>query len=290
MNQNSTRLALGVAFLAAAAGVAFFFLSADAAKVHSTSAAKAPTGETAPMLPVPAVPEHSLGWAVRPLAEGDLWAYDLFTPVEVKWNAGVGLYEPRGAKPAEVVPFGVRLLTLKHPTYRYRLSGLFEAANPADSFIKLIDLDTKAGVSGKIGQTVGPEGGKITLVSYENKGVKQPDGSIRKDTYILVKDASLGREIKVTRDLIEFSDKVVATFAGAGSDEVVWTAGAVGDKFESDAGSFVIKGIDFNGQSVTVEKSLPEDPVTKTRATLVETLTRIPSAAPAAPVAPAAKK
>jgi hypothetical protein len=284
MNQNSTRIILGVSFLAAAAGVAFYFLNADAAKVRSASAAKAPAGEATPMLPVPAVPEHSLGWDKSALPEGDLWAYDLFTPVEVSWNGKV--YTPKGAVIPKEVPFGLNLVALKHPTYRYKLSGLFEATKPADSFIKLVDLTTNAGVSGKIGQTVGPEGGKITLISYESKGVKQPDGSIRKEIYVLVKDAALGREIKVTRDVIEFADKVVATFAAEGSTEVIWTVAATGEKYDNDAGSFVIKGIDFNGQSVTVEKSLPNDPATK----LSKTLTPLPAAAPTPSPAPAAKK
>jgi hypothetical protein len=286
MNQNSTRIILGVSFLAAAAGFAFYFLTADTAKVRSVSSAKAPSGEATPMLPVPVVPEHSLGWEKNAPGEGDLWAYDLFTPVQISWNAGVGRYEPKGAKPPVVVPFGLNLVALKHPTYRYRLSGLFEATKPADSFIKLLDVTTNAGVSGKIGQTVGPEGGKITLISYESKGVKQPDNSIRKEVYILVKDETLGREIKVTRDVIEFTDKVVATFAAEGSTEVIWTAGAIGDKFDNDAGSFVIKGIDFNGQSVTVEKSLPEDPTTK----LSKTLTPLLAAVAAPSPAPAIKK
>lgn len=286
MNQNSTRIVLGVSFLAAAAGVAFFFLSADAAKVRSTSITKNPVGEATPMLPVPAVPEPSLGWEKRTLDSGDLWTYDLFTPVEVSWNAGVNKYEPKGAPVIVAKPFGLSLVAVKHPTYRYRLSGLFEGTKPADTFIRLVDLTTNAGVSGKIGQTVGPEGGKITLISYENKAVKQPDGSIVRNPFILVKDATLGREIKVTREVIEFTDKIVATFAAEGSTEVVWTAGAVGDKFDNEAGSFVIKGIDFNGQSVTVEKSLPEDPATKQS----KTLSPLPTSAPAPAATPVATK
>lgn len=290
MNQNSSRIAVGAAFLLAAAGVSFYFLRTDAAKVVSKAITQSPDGEASPMIAVPGLPERSLGWVKPSVAEGDLWTYDLFTPVEIRWNGQSSAYEPKGLVTKPAAPFGLSLVSLKHPTYRYRLSGLFEAAKPEDSFIKLIDLRTNAGVSGKIGQTVGPDDGKITLVSYENKGVKQPDGSIRKETYILVKDAALGREIKVTRDVIEFTDKVSASFSAEGSGDIVWTAGAVGDKFENEAGSFVIKGIDFNGQSVTVEKSLPEDPATKTRATVVETLTPLPTPAPAPAPAPVVKK
>lgn len=290
MNPNFTRVILGVSFLAAAAGVAFYFLSADSSGVRSASASKTPSGEATPMFPVPAVPEHSLGWASRSFTDDDLWTYDLFTPVQVSWNGKTGQYEPKGVKLIPKIPFGLRLVAMKHPTYRYKLSGLFAAPKPADTFIKLVDLTTNAGISGKVGQTVGPDGGKVTLVSYQSKGVKQANGVPAKETYVLVKDATLGREVKVTYDVIEFTDKIVATFAAEGSDEVVWTAGAVGDKFDNDAGSFVIKGIDFNGQSVTVEKSLPEDPVKKTRQTFVETLTPLPVADPTPSEAPVDKK
>jgi hypothetical protein len=285
MNHNSSRIAVGVAFLAAAAGVAFYFLGSGSAKVRSAAAAAPARGEALAAITAPVLPEHTLGWSKRPFAEGDLWTYDLFTPVEVRWNAKTSEYEPKGLPPAKVMPFGLRLLALNHPTYRYRLSGLFEAAKPSDSLIKLVDLNTNKSISGKIGQTVGEPGGKITLLRYENKGVKQPDGSILKETYIVVKDATLGREIKVTSGVLEFTDKVVATFALADSAEVVWTAVAPGDKFEHDAGSFVIKGIDLSTQSVTVEKSLPEDPARGGRSIVVETLSPAPVTAPApAPV------
>ena len=53
--------------------------------------------------------------------------------------------------------------------------------------------------------------------------------------------------------------KTDIVFALEGSDAPVWTGHAVDDKFENEAGSYVIKGIDFETQSVTVAKTWTQE-------------------------------
>ena len=195
---------------------------------------------------------------------------------------------PRGLFRRSRFPFGLQLLSVAHPQYRYRLNALFESKDAADSIIVLHDEVTHDSVRGKPGQTVGPEGGKITIVSYENKAIKQPDGSINRPVRVKLKDLTLGHEIIVSRNPTVFADKIAAVFAAEGTTPV-WTAAAVGDKFENDAGSYVIKGIDFDAQAVTVEKTWTDDSPKKVRKTVVETLSPVPPPAPVKPASPAKK-
>ncbi len=269
MSQNTARLALGVAFLACAGTVAFNLLRADAARVTAATAGTSPSGSAYPAIVVPKVPGPAPEW-VRPVAaEGDAWRYDLFTPVEVRWDSKASAYMPKGEVAPVEAPFGLRLLALKHPVYRYTSGGYLSMPNPADSIVMLRDTVAGTVLRGKIGQTLGAEGSKVTLLAWDDKAKS-----------VKLKDLALNRELIVTAKPLAFTDKVIATFSSGDSDAVVWTASAVGEKFENEAGSYVIKGIDFEAQSVTVEKTSTPDPVKNKRKTTEETLSPLALAAP----------
>lgn len=257
MSQNSARLGLGVAVLLAAAGIGFYFAKSDAAKVRSSSLTRQPTGEAYKGFPTPAFTEHSPSWDATQFSEEELWKYDLFTPVEVTWNPGSTSYEPKGAPKQEAVPFGLRLVALRHPEYRYRFRLLVEADSrkAADATIIIEDTQTKSMLRGKPGDIIQKDGGKIQLVGFENKAVQGERGTISRDTYVKVKDFSLNKEFELRREPTVFKDKVDAVFATESSPTPVWTAHVAGDKFENEAGSYVIKVIDFDTQSVTVAKT-----------------------------------
>lgn len=283
MSQNSARIALGVAFLTCASCAAFFFLSSGGEKLSSASASTNPAGETLVAATGALIPDHSLGWEAPATEEDNLWTYDLFTPVEVKWNASGSTYEPKGVVVIPPPPFGLKLVGLGHPQYRYRLAALIEGKTTADAIIKFNDAESRDLLSAKIGQTVGPEGGKIVVLSFENKTVRSSTGVMSKETFVRVKDIALNRDIEVRRDPVEFTDTVVAKFAAGDAPEVVWKATATGAKFENEAGSYVIKGIDFDAQTVTVEKSWTETTPRIVVKTATETLPVV------RPVPPAAK-
>lgn len=273
MSQNSARITLGLAALTCGACASFFFLTSGSAKVVSASASKAPAGNTLPAAIADAIPERSLGWEPVARQDDDLWAYDLFTPVEVSWNPSASAYEPKGLPKGPEVPFGLKLTSLTHPKYRYRLAALIEGKDAKETLIKFNDDLSRDILSAKIGQTVGPDDGKITVLSFENKTVKGADNLLRRDTFIRVKDHKLNKTLEVRRDPLLFADTVEATFSTDSAPDVVWKAAAVGAKYENDAGSYVIKGIDFDAQSVTVEKTWTETvPKTVVKNT-VETLT-----------------
>lgn len=270
MSQNSARLALGVAFLACAAGVAFHFVRADAARVVSATASISPSGTVYPALVVPKVPEASLGWTRPDSPENGPWAYDLFTPVEVRWDAKSSSYVPKGEVVVAQAPFGLRLVSLQRPRYRYKFGGYVAMPKEADSTVLVSDLVAGSTLRAKIGQTVGPADAKITLLSYDSKTKS-----------LKLKDLASSSEVVVSDKPLTLGDKVIAAFASDEAAGVVWTATAPGEKFENEAGSYVIKGIDFEAQSVTVEKTARPDPVTNKRKTTVETLEPVALPVPA---------
>lgn len=268
MSQNSARLTLAVAFLVCAAGASVPFILKDSVRVKSSSSGKTPSGAAYPAVEVPGLSEASLGWTRPVCPEGDLWGYDLFTPVEVRWKGGA--YVPKGELILPQAPFGLRLISLKHPSYRYKFGGYLAMPNAAESIILLRDTVSGATVRAKVGQTVGADRAKVTVLSYDPKAKA-----------VKVKDLAAGAEMTVTDKPMVLADKVLATFATESAPEPVWTATAVGEKFENEGGSYVIKDIDFDAQTVTVEKLSPPDPLTNKRKTAVETLAAAPIEAPA---------
>jgi len=259
MSQNSARLGLGVAVLVAAAGIAFFFLSP--VDVRFSTQDKKPAGEAYAAFPTPVDAEHAPSWDKPVYPEDNNWKYDLFTPVGIRWETSENQYAPEGDKPPAIVPFGIQLIALKHPHYRYRLSALVESEThkAGESTIVLNDTQTGSPLRGKVGDTIEKDGGKIRILGYENKLVQSADGARVRDTVVKVKDFRLNKEFEVRQTPLVFVDKIDAVFAVEGSAAPVWTAHAAGDKFEGEAGSYLIKDIDFETQSVTVAKTWTDE-------------------------------
>lgn len=293
MSRNSGQLTLGLAIVALLGGLGFAFAKKDIAP-KSTAPAVASGAAYATRKPDLSA-ETSLGWIRKTSAETNPWAHDLFTPVEVMWNPKTSEYAPKSElvvadSGAIALPkFGVRLLSLKHPKYRLRVSTIVEppSKKPEDAIIFLLDDETRSSFRCKVGETLDSHGTKIKVLRYEPRQVDAKTGAVLKPVSVQIRDVSLRREIALGQTPVEFTDRMIITFAGEGSEAPLWTAAKVGDRFENEEGTFVIKGVDFEAQSVTVEKSYVADAVKSTRKTITEVLTPLPPPPPPAPPAPA---
>ncbi len=281
MSQNLGKLCVSAAFLALAGAVGFYVSAKDTA-VKSNALTASPKGEAFDAaLPAP-LSETALGWLKGEKPDGDFWAYDLFTPVEVSWLPRTSEYMPKGE--SDVAPkreelFGLRLVSITHPKYRLRVSAIAEGATkaPADATIFVYDDAARVTLRGKVGEVLGPKGNQIKILKYEPRQTDTKTGQLLKAAAVTVKDLALRRDIVLGNTAVEFKDRINMVFCSEASSTPVWTATAVGDKFEDESGVFTIKGVDFEGQTVTVDKSFVADPVKNKRKVISETLSPIPA-------------
>ncbi len=204
----------------------------------------------------------------------DGWNYDLFTTVDIDWKTKDAEYIPSSQKDIPIPPFGVSLVKVGHPIYPYLLRGTMAARSKkeADREFTIENVNTKAYYERcKLGKPIDPAL-PITPVSFV-KGV------------LTVKDDSpelKGRLIPLDEvKPLEFTDTTDVVLVASDDAATTWTFHAVGDKFEYQNARFVIKEIDLDSKTVTVEKTFKPNPK-KPEKSFLETLS-VPAPAVANP-------
>ena len=194
----------------------------------------------------------------------DGWDYDLFTTIDIDWKTKDAEYIPSSQKDIPIPPFGVTLVKVGHPIYPYLLRGTMAARSKqeADREFTIENVNTKEYFERcKLGKPIGPNLA-ITPVSFV-KGV------------LTVKDDSpdlKGRLIALDEvKPLEFTDTIDVLLVASEDAGTTWTFHAVGDKFEYQNARFVIKEIDLDNKTVTVEKTFKPNPK-KPEKSFLETL------------------
>jgi hypothetical protein len=183
----------------------------------------------------------------------DGWDFDLFTTIDIDWKTKDAEYIPSSQKDIPIPPFGVTLVKVGHPFYPYLLRGTMAARSKqeADREFTIENVNTHEYYERcKLGKPFGPNLA-ITPVSFV-KGV------------LTVKDNSpdlKGRLIPLDEvKPLEFTDTIDVALVASEDASITWTFHAVGDKFEYQNARFVIKEIDLDNKTVTVEKTFKPNP------------------------------
>jgi hypothetical protein len=215
----------------------------------------------------------------RPEDSEDGWTYDLFDQVPTVWDEQLREYLPRDYTPPVIPDFGIRLVKLGHPRYPLMLRGTI-APPPgkpdSDRILFLVNLDTNEDYNARIGKPI-PEVG-ITPLSFKVVAATAPDGAPVKRNVLLVRDAKLGRDLEIDDQapllFREKTDIVLQADVGSAS----WTFNGPGGRFEHNAATYVVKGVDLAAGTVTVDKTFTLNPRKGAR-TLTEVLSVAPPAA-----------
>ena len=204
----------------------------------------------------------------------DGWNYDLFTTVDIDWKTKDAEYIPASQKDIPIPPFGVTLVKVGHPIYPYLLRGTMAARSKkeADREFTIENVNTKAYFERcKLGKPI-DAALPITPVSFV-KGVL----TVRDDSPELKGRLIALDEVKP----LEFTDTTDVVLVATDDAATTWTFHAVGDKFEYQNARFVIKEIDLDSKTVTVEKTFKPNPK-KPEKSFLETLS-VPAPAVANP-------
>ena len=233
-------------------------------------------GDAYPPTPRADIFGFSSNWE-RPEENEEGWNYDIFDSVETVWDEQLREYQPKSYVPPVIPPFGIQLVRLGHPHYPLILRGSIapQAGKPETARIIFIEnVDTKNSISVNIGKLNSEEG--IMPLAYRSENYTGEDGAASKRNILRVKDIKLGKEIEIN-DIkpIEFADQLDIVLA-ASSGSPSWTFHAQGATFEHGGATFVVKGVDLQAGSVTVDKTFTPNP-RKGPKTLTETLVIAPA-------------
>ena len=233
-------------------------------------------GEAYPATPRADIFGFSSNWE-RPEEHDEGWNYDIFDPVETVWDEQLHEYQPKSYTPPVIPPFGIRLVRLGHPHYPLVLRGSIapQPGKPETARILFIEnIDTKNSVSANIGKLNSEEG--VMPLAYRTEKITGADGAISNRNILKLKDIKLGKEIEID-DVkpLEFTDQIdIVLVADGGAPS--WTFHAQGATFEHGGATFVVKGVDLQAGSVTVDKTFTPNP-RKGPKTLTETLVITPT-------------
>ncbi len=162
--------------------------STEAVPVVATSA-----GESAPVV---------FNWA-KPVSQDEndpKWIYGLFTPPKIWLNDGeFRVVPPVPVDEVAVVPFGLVLKNMGTIYYPIIIQGY---SGQAKSPLFNVSLCDKNGNPVKDSEMIKRIGGVIpdlntVIVSFDNKPIMQPDGSLKRNETVLVRELS-GKEVLLT--------------------------------------------------------------------------------------------
>ncbi len=222
----------------------------------------APAGEAYPGTPRASLEDNVKDW-LSPEEDEDNWDYDLFTAIDVVWDPSIKEYVPRSRKAEVLPPFGVALVSVGYPTYTYMLSSssLPPGKKEEDRLFSLKNVKTNRYLDDcKLNRPI-PEAPYLTLKAYRVEKGKDADGFPFVRNILTVDDRQFGQVVDIDDERpLEFKKRIDIILRS--TDDPSWSQNLhqVGDKFELNGASFVVKGIDLAGKSVTFEKTIVLNP------------------------------
>ncbi len=225
---------------------------------------------------------------LSPEENEDSWNYDLFTTIDIVWDPVLKDYVPSKKKVIPLPPFGVALSKLGHPTYPFVLKSflLGRTGKPEDREFFIENTETKEYFDRcKLNK---PLSASVNIIPIEFKQVKtkDKDGFTITRNVLVLQDNILGQKVEVDDvKVLEFVDRTNIELVSTSDPSKTWVFHGPGDKFTYKEAHYVIKHVDLDSKSVTLDKTFTLDPK-KPKRTITEVLTIAPSAPVVSPNPP----
>ena len=256
----------------------------------------APRGEAFPSTPRASLEDNVKDWPT-PEENDDNWDYDLFTTIDVVWDAALKEYVPRSRKTEEMPDFGVALVSVGRPTYTFILvqTTLALGKKEEDRLFTLKNLKTKQFLDDcKLNKPIA-EAPYLTLKKFEIIKGRDADGIPFTRNLLTLDDRQFGQVVQIDDDKpteIARTDIVLSS-----TSDPAWgvTLHAIGDKFTYNGAHYVVKGIDLPAKSVIFDKTFALNPK-KPKKLITDSQTLIvpapppPVSKPKSPSAPSSAK
>ncbi len=263
------KIFLLVAVLILGASAAFYMIKSPeiAARGADTSAKLALEhgGEKWQNKDVTIKTEESKEWPeVKAQDEDRLWYYQVFTPPKI-WidKKGEFIAEPPYKVDITKKSFALRFGEVSNRPYHIVYKGVI--GSEKDPIVQFEDTDTNVGFHGKLNEEIKipePSTGKpidsgLILRSFkrERKQLDSKSTNITEFVTIGLEDKKLGRVVELYSDrptIIE--DQRMMILNSVNDPNFKWDLKEVGDSVKIDGCTYVLKKIDYDTQSATVEQ------------------------------------
>jgi hypothetical protein len=249
-----------------------------------------PAGAAYPSVARASLEDNVKDW-LSPEEDDENWDYDLFTTIDIVWDPTTKEYVPRSRKAEVLPPFGVALVSVGYPTYTYMLSSssLPPGKKEEDRLFSLKNVKTNRYLDDcKLNKPI-PEAPFLTLKSYRIVKGKDADGFPFVKNILTVDDRQFGQVLDIDDEKpLEFKKRVDIVLRSP--EDPAWTqtlseveGKLLVDKFVLNGATFVVKGIDLAGKSVTFEKSIALNPKRPNKRTFDQQTLVVPAPPPPAP-------
>lgn len=221
-----------------------------------------PKGSAYPSTARASLEDNVKDW-LSPEENDDNWDYDLFTTIDVVWDAAIKEYVPRSRKAEDMPPFGIALTSVGYPIYPFILSQstLGAGKKEEDRLFSLKNVKTKQYIDDcKLNKPIA-EAPYLTLKSYKIVKGKDADGVPFTRNLLTIDDRQFGQIVEIDDEKpLEFKGRVDVLLTSTADPAWTLTVHAVGDKFTHNGAHYVVKGIDLPNKSVSFDKSFALNP------------------------------
>ncbi|MGJ8654059.1 MAG: hypothetical protein ACSHX8_12365 [Opitutaceae bacterium] len=261
MNKFYDKLLLVLAICVLLAGVAFYVVKSGAAPSANPQVSTETAQNPYQSVPVPVTSNDQEATWPEPVeqsihTEGEVegWVYDVFTPPKIYIDAE-GRFSAEGVKPPPPpVPFGVYLAGIERNPYRIQIEGYIEEVPGDASKSLLLMYDEERAKSIRVRVDAAVAESEFKVLSFTIERIVDPVEGIYKEAKATILDQRDGKEVVLTQGERLYDDTVTIQIASHEDPSVDIQLAEVGQTFETNLGQYVLKEINLEESSISVEK------------------------------------
>lgn len=277
MKKIYDKLLLATAVLALLGGVTLFVLKSgsapDAGPVDSQ-----PADKPYQVIPVPGSAAAEAAWPI-PEEQSSGWVYDVFTPPKIFIGAD-GQFTAEGWEPPEPPkPFGVYLAEIAHKPYRVQIQGFSgDRTKPEDCVLFLYDVERQLRFFIRSGEEDAEAQIKVLDFTIERRIDANNNVEVIATATIL--DQRSGESVQLVDGQQLFDDGVTVVMRSEEDPAVLIELAEADAAFETAAGRYILKQINLEESTVSVEKLGTDESDAEVRTLSIATI-ETPAATPA---------
>jgi hypothetical protein len=264
MNKIYDKLLLALAVLVLLAGVGFYVVKSGTIPSAQLTVALQPADHAYLAIPVPATSDVSASWP-DPEVQSTGWTYDVFTPPKIFIGEN-GEFRAEGwVPPPPPPPFGVYLVEVKRDLYRLQIEGYLED-DPNDSSKSLVlffDEGSQRSVRARVGQVKAESG--FELIDFNIERIRKSESEIYKEAKATIMDMRSGEQVLLTQGEPLYDTGISVVLASRQDPSFNLELNEAGQAFKTSLGEYVLKEINLEQSTVTVEKKGNEERESETQ-------------------------